>query len=102
MHDRLFAHEDALAPKALPGHAAALGLDVNRFEQCVLGGKYGAAVREDLAEGQKAGVRGTPAFFLAVVEPGDTRAKAVKLLPGAYPFAAFKETIDELLAALRD
>jgi protein-disulfide isomerase len=98
MHDRLFAHQDALAPKELPGHAAALGLDVNRFEQCVFGGKYGAAVREDLAEGQKAGVRGTPAFFLAVVEPGGTRAKAVKLLTGAYPFSAFKETIDGLLA----
>lgn len=98
MHDRLFAHQDALAPKELPGHAAALGLDVNSFEQCVFGGKYGAAVRQDLAEGQKAGVRGTPAFFLAVVEPGGTRAKAVKLLPGAYPFSAFKDTIDGLLA----
>ena len=101
MHDRLFAHQDALAPKELPGHAAALGLDVNRFEQCVFGGKYGAAVRQDLAEGQKAGVRGTPAFFFAVVEPDGTRAKVLKLLPGAYPFSAFKETIDGLLAGGR-
>jgi protein-disulfide isomerase len=98
MHDRLFTHQDALAPKELPGHAAALGLDVNRFEQCVFGGKYGAAVRQDLAEGQKAGVRGTPAFFFAVVGPDGSRAKAVKLLPGAYPFSAFKETLDGLLA----
>ena len=98
MHDRLFAHQDALAPKELPSHAAALGLDVNRFEQCVFGGKYGAAVRQDLAEGQKAGVRGTPAFFFAVVGPDGIRAKVLKLLPGAYPFSAFKETIDGLLA----
>src|SRR5207237_303558 len=66
MHDHLFAHQDALAATDLPGHAAAVGLDLPRFERCLAGGTYAEDIRRDLAEGQKAGVRGTPSFFLGV------------------------------------
>src|SRR5207237_1149250 len=41
MHDHLFAHQDALAPADLAGHAAAVGLDGPRFERC-LGGRAAA------------------------------------------------------------
>ena len=102
MHDHLFAHQDALAPADLAGHAAAVGLDGPRFERCLAGGTYAEDIRRDLAEGQKAGVRGTPSFFLGVAGSDGRSVKAVKTLGGAFPYAAFKEVIEELLAARRN
>ena len=102
MHDHLFAHQDALAPTDLTGHAAAVGLDLPRFERCLAGGTYAADIRRDLAEGQKAGVRGTPSFFLGVAGSDGRSVKAVKTLGGAFPYAAFKEVIEELLAARKN
>ena len=61
MHDLLFAERDP-DPVVL---AARLGLDVARFEEELRGGVYGAAVAEDRASGEAAGVSGTPAFFIA-------------------------------------
>jgi protein-disulfide isomerase len=51
-----------------------------------------------VAEGQKAGVTGTPAFFLAYTEPNSSKVKTLVRLTGAQPFSAFKTQIDKLLA----
>ncbi len=99
MHDRLFAHQDALGPEDLSGHAAVLGLDVPGFEQCLQSGRYADAIRQDVAEGEKAGVRGTPSFFLGVAESDGKSVRALKKVTGAHPFATFKEAIEGLLAA---
>jgi protein-disulfide isomerase len=45
-------------------------------------------VRRDLADGQAAGVSGTPAFLING-----------RFISGAQPFEAFKEIIDEELKA---
>ena len=51
-----------------------------------------------MAEAQKAGVTGTPAFFLAVPEGNDGKVKVVQRLSGAQPFSAFQVAIDGALA----
>ncbi len=102
MHDRLFANQEALGPKDLPGHAAALRLDLPGFEQCLASARHAAAIRQDLSDAQQAGVRGTPAFFLGVTEPDGKTVKTVKTITGAYPYATFKETIDGLLAPRKE
>jgi protein-disulfide isomerase len=51
-----------------------------------------------MAEGQKAGISGTPAFLIGYIEP-DGKVRAMKKVVGAQPFAAFKAAIDELLSA---
>jgi len=96
MHDRLFANQNLLEP-AKP-HAEAIGLDVAKFEGCLSAGKYAEAVRKDAAEGSKAGVTGTPLFFLAYTDPTSSKVKTVARLSGAQPYAAFKAQIDKLLA----
>ncbi len=69
------------------------------FSECLDGGKYAQRVRKDLADGAKAGVRGTPTFFLGLTDPEDaTKIRAVKALRGAQPYALFKQAIDELVA----
>ena len=68
MHARLFTNQQTLTPPDLVGHATAIGLNAEEFKKCLDDGTYAAAVRKDMAEAQKAGVTGTPAFFLAVPE----------------------------------
>ena len=96
MHDRLFENQNRLEP--LTPHAEAIGLNVPKFEECLNSGRQAAAIRQDMAEAQKAGVTGTPTFFLAYTDPKSSKIKTVRRLTGAQPFAAFKAEIDKLLA----
>ena len=98
MHTRLFANQRALGLKDLPQHAEALGLDASKFQQCVESGRYASAVRKDLADGQAAGVTGTPTFFLGLTDSNSSTVKVLKTLKGAQPYGAFKEAIDSLLS----
>ena len=99
MHDRLFANQRELTPADLAKHAAALGQDANAFRTCLDGGRHANGVRQDFSEGQKAGVKGTPTFFLGVEE--GPRLKVIKVIRGAVPVTAFKGTIDGALGAMK-
>ena len=99
MNQAFFADQRKLAPADLKAHAEGLGLDVAGFSECLDGGKYAERVQKDLADGAKAGVRGTPTFFLGLTDPADaTKIRATKVLRGAQPYGAFKQAIDELVA----
>ncbi len=99
MHDALFANPRALAPADLTAHAAAVGLDSARFESCLAQGTHADKVRRDLADGKRAGVTGTPAFFLGTTTP-DGAFKPLRFIKGARPYPGFKQEIDELLTKL--
>jgi protein-disulfide isomerase len=96
MHDRLYANQQSLEPWT--AHAEAIGLDMSKFQSCLDSGRSADEIRKDMAEAQKAGVTGTPAFFLAYTDPASSKVKTVTALKGAQPFAAFKAAIDKLLA----
>ena len=96
MHDRLFPNQKTLEPWT--PHAQAIGLDVPKFEACLNAGKQAEEIRRDMAQAQKAGVTGTPLFFLAYTDPSSSKVKTVARLSGAQPFATFKAEIDKLLA----
>ena len=96
MHDRLYANQNAFEPWT--AHAQAIGLDVPKFEECLNSGRQEAEIRKDMAEGRKAGVSGTPAFFLAYTDPKSSQVRTAVRLTGAQPFASFKAAIDKLLA----
>jgi protein-disulfide isomerase len=98
MHDRLFANQRALGVAQLPTHANAIGLDAGKFDQCLSTGSQAAKVRKDLADGRAAGVTGTPAFFVGVMNQDDGNVKVLRMITGAQPYDAFKKTLDELLA----
>jgi protein-disulfide isomerase len=101
MSERLFANQKLLAPAELTNHARALGLDVAAFQPCLDSGKYADHVRRALADGAKAGVRGTPTFFLGTVDGPDGKVNVVRIIRGAQPFAGFKAAIDAALAPSR-
>jgi protein-disulfide isomerase len=64
MHDRLFANQRSLQPDGLKQLAAGLGLNQAQFDECLDSGRHSAAVRKDMEEGRRGGVRGTPTFFV--------------------------------------
>lgn len=72
--------------------AKEIGLNEKRFAQCVESSKYEARVKEDIIEGTKIGITGTPANILFHHETG----KAV-LKTGAQPLESFKPDIERML-----
>ena len=89
MHDILFENQDALDVETLKMYAVSLGLDTDKFNTCLDSGAMEEEVKADMADGQKYGVSGTPAFFING-----------KMISGAQPFEAFKKEIDAALAAV--
>jgi protein-disulfide isomerase len=98
MHERLFANPKAMSPDDLVAHAQALGLDAQAFKSCLESGKYATRVRQAQAEGARAGVRGTPSFFLGLTDPKSDKLTAVVAIRGAHPYASFEAAIEKLLA----
>ena len=64
MHDLLFAHQDQLELEDLAGYAGRLGLDVEEFLRDVDEQRHASRIREDVADAEASGARGTPTFFI--------------------------------------
>ncbi|HEV8616726.1 MAG TPA: thioredoxin domain-containing protein [Methylomirabilota bacterium] len=99
MHDRLFAHQDALGADDLSQHAAAVGVDMPAFRQCLDSRARADRIRQDMADAQAAGVTGTPTFLFAMTEPNAATVKVIGRIVGAHPYANFKAALDGLLSA---
>lgn len=64
MHDMLFENQNALEDEDLARYAEELSLDGQRLIKEVAAGANSARVREDLKNGERDGVNGTPTFFV--------------------------------------
>jgi len=91
MQERLFNNQQII--DQWKTHAEAIGLDVDKFQQCMDTGRQAAQIRSDMAEAHDAGVSGTPAFFLAYTDPKSTAIKTITKLVGSQPYASFKAAI---------
>ena len=87
MHDKIFANQNALTISDLKQYARQIGLDGNQFDSLLDSGKYADEVQEDFEDGAKAGVQGTPTFFING-----------QMLVGAQPFSAFQQVIEQEIA----
>ena len=97
MHDRLFGNQNALSADHFVNHALAMGLDTTAFKSCMESARYASKIRRDLTEAQKAGVTGTPTFFLGFTDATGSEIRAVKMIVGAQNYSAFKSAIDSLI-----
>lgn len=89
MHDWMFENQDKLSVEELKKGASGLGIDSDKFNKCLDSGENTKKVQESMQAASKAGVRGTPAFFVNGMQ-----------LSGNQPFEKFKEVIDGELRSL--
>lgn len=89
-HDALYAAAPQASPEDLRRLAQRTGLELTQFEACLSSGKYAPAIETDIGEGTKAGVTGTPAFFING-----------RMIGGAQPLEEFVRVIDEELGRRR-
>ena len=87
MHDELFANQRNLSIGVMKDSAKKIGLDYEKFSQCLTSGKYAAQVAADMQQGAAVGVNSTPVFFVNG-----------RILKGAQPFESFVEKIEQELA----
>ena len=78
---------DALGPLA-----AEVGINQQQFQSCLDSGKYEKLVKDSVAEGQTAGVQGTPSTFIV-----DSKGNS-QIVVGAQPIDGFKTAIDKALS----
>src|SRR5713226_1342806 len=90
-HDLLFANQNKLDRPGLLGLAHDLKLDEKQFDSCLSSGKYAAQIEQDRQLGLRAGVAGTPGFFVNG-----------SLLSGNQPQDAFEKLIQAELAASKE
>ena len=63
MHDKLYGNFRSISPQNILYWAKDIGLDMKRFVEDVDTGKYKKAIENEVAQGETAGVQGTPTFF---------------------------------------
>ena len=64
MYDVLFKNFRQLSHDNILAMAKEIGLDMDKFKADLDSGKYKAVVKKDMADGEAAGVYGTPAFYI--------------------------------------
>jgi len=64
MHDKLYANFREISQEKINLWAKEIGLDLVRFSMDLKSGKYKPVVAKELAEGEQAGVAGTPTLFV--------------------------------------
>lgn len=86
-HDIVFEQAPKAEENDLKRYAEEVGLDIDKFTSCLFKSIHHQAVQQDLDEGNRLGIDGTPAFFVNG-----------RFLSGAQPLEEFVRVIDEELA----
>lgn len=73
----------------------AAGANAGSVDQCATSEKFKAQIQKDQADGQAAGVSGTPSFVIGKL--GSDGKVTGELLVGAQPYVQFKTTLDKYL-----
>lgn len=98
LHDQLIVNSDSLGRKNLSLLAQNLALDVVIFDKCLDSNKYSEKIHEGMSEGERAGVAGTPTFFLGIADEHDHLLKSAQRFDGLVPYTLLKSAIDSLVA----
>ena len=100
MHDALFVNnrdvenQGSFVPKRLTEIAKIAGVNEAKFQSCFDSCKYEEQVKQDLADGTKAGMQGTPFFVITYTTNGVAKTTT---LDGAQPFSQFQVTLEGIL-----
>ena len=88
---------DGLDPELLPKLAGDIGLDTEKFSECIASDRHDGKIQANIEDGINSGARGTP--YSIIITP-----KNKYYVPGAFPFEesspggpSFKAIIEEAL-----
>ena len=88
MGDKLFSEGVDGGVDTFKQYDADLGLDTDAFNTCLDSEQMASEIQKDMVAGQKAGVQGTPSFFING-----------EMITGAQPYSVFEDAIEKALAA---
>ncbi len=86
-HDQLFDNQKNLSLENLKLLAAQINLNSNQFNDCLDNKKYMPEIQDDMQDGLKLGISGTPTFFINGIK-----------VPGVIPYETLKLIIDKSLS----
>lgn len=82
---------DRLPVEELPKIAKDLGLNVSNFETCLSSGKFAQKIQNQMLDGEKAGIRGTPNSFIL------KNGEIVEIIEGAEPIESIMDKINNAI-----
>lgn len=91
IYERTSSGGEGFPKEQLVPLAAEIGLDKAAFEECVESGRHEERVKEDLREGVRAGVNGTPGNILLNNETGEAVMAA-----GAQPIDELRKAVEKI------
>lgn len=91
MHELLMLHP--LEKENVRLRSTTIGVNVVELEQCVTSGVHRSGIREDLEEGRRIGVAGTPTVVIGRTQPGGDEIQITKIIRGAEPVKVFRDAI---------
>lgn len=97
IYERTRSGGQGIAQDRLVPLAAEVGVDSQKFRECLESGKKAGRVQEDLDEGASLGIRGTPYTIIL-----DNRTAAVDVISGARPYDQVKAVVARMLAGVGD
>jgi protein-disulfide isomerase len=95
MHDSLFKGKGQLKDENIKRYAKDIGLDADRFDDCLRSNRYDAAISAEITEANGQGITGTPTFVVGLTT-GDVIEGDI--LNGAQPIEAFRSQLEALLS----
>jgi protein-disulfide isomerase len=96
MHAALLGGAEDLAAGGIDRRAAAVGLALAPFHECLKAQRYAATIEAHVREADAAGIQGTPGFVVGRVVHGELQGVRVE---GALPYEQFDGLLHDLLAA---
>ncbi len=63
MHDTLYLNQSQQSAADVERYASQAGLDMTKYRTCIESQVFAGSIREDLGDGLRAGVQGTPTYF---------------------------------------
>ncbi len=86
MHDKLFQNQGIKKTEELTDLANKIGVDINKFSECMKNEKYLPQIRKDFSDAEDLKISGTPTWFINGY-----------IIEGDIPYNSFIEIIDNFL-----
>jgi protein-disulfide isomerase len=99
LHDLLFTEPAAPLDEKLSLQAQALGLDLEKLNQCLASGRYVENIERSASGARQLGIHGTPAFVVGTLSEDGDFLRSTNILVGGENYTALKSVLDHLLAA---